>query len=118
VASSLQGLNVAQRPGDLIARYGGEEFVVVLSGGDFTYAQRIAKSIHKRLQLLNVRHAYSAVEGVERVSMSIGLATADRICSHLPQGLLHQADAALYQAKHEGRNRTCVQRQSADESIT
>jgi len=115
VAASLQGLNLAQRPGDLIARYGGEEFVVVLSGGDFTYAQRIAKSIHHRLQLLNVRHAYSGVEGIERVSMSIGLATADSICTNVPQGLLHQADAALYQAKHEGRNRTCGHEQKLNE---
>jgi len=115
VSVSLQGLNVTQRPGDLIARYGGEEFVVVLSGGDFAYAQRIAKSIHSRLQLLNIRHATSAVEGVERVSMSIGLATADTISTHVPQGLLHQADAALYQAKREGRNRTCGHEQSQQE---
>jgi len=116
VAASLQGLNVAQRPGDLIARYGGEEFVVVLSGGDFTYAQRIAKSIHHRLQLLNIRHAYSGVEGIERVSISIGLATADIITTHVPQGLLYQADAALYQAKHEGRNRTCGHEKNLDET--
>lgn len=43
-----------------------------------------------------------------RLTLSIGLAVADPVAEEQPGGLVARSDQALYQAKHAGRNRTCV----------
>jgi diguanylate cyclase (GGDEF)-like protein len=93
-----------RRSGDLAARYGGEEFVVVLPDTDAAGARGVAEAIHGHLATLALAHADSP-HG--RVTASIGVHAA------VPEGatddgrayIVH-ADAALYRAKAEGRNRT------------
>lgn len=94
----------AQRPGDLAARYGGEEFMVVLveatSVGSLAVAERIRHQVEQLLPLSNT--------GIS-VTVSIGVATR---CSASTspatlKDLVTDADAALYQAKREGRNQVC-----------
>ncbi len=99
--------NVAQtlaatirRPGDLAARYGGEEFLVVLPETDLAGAKIIAEKIRVAVQSLRPfagdRHP---------VTVSIGIAS-HRPGSGMKQSqLFDDADKALYQAKHNGRNR-------------
>jgi diguanylate cyclase (GGDEF)-like protein len=77
------------REGDMLARYGGEEFAALLSG----CSQAEAVAILDR-----VRAATPLGETV-----SIGVAQWDGRLS--PEQLIGVADGALYQAKHQGRNR-------------
>jgi diguanylate cyclase (GGDEF)-like protein len=95
-------LKAAVREIDVVARYGGEEFSVVLpetdAAGAFVVAEKIRESV--------ATHRFPDADGNRVVSLtvSIGLATypihaADR------EDLLRQADDALYQAKHLGRDR-------------
>ncbi len=90
--------------GDLVARYGGEEFAVILPDASSTRAALVAETVRARVRGLNIPHARSAVS--ERVTVSVGAATALPAGAMSPALLIAEADQALYCAKHEGRN--CV----------
>ncbi|XXJ21182.1 sensor domain-containing diguanylate cyclase [Desulfovibrio caledoniensis] len=90
----------AVRGQDIIARLGGDEFVILLPGERCTAARGVAERI-----LESVSSTPFTVDGREhRVTSSIGLYVHDGALS-TPARVLERADAALYRAKHEGRNR-------------
>jgi diguanylate cyclase (GGDEF)-like protein/PAS domain S-box-containing protein len=93
----------AQRPGDLAARYGGEEFAVILSRTDVKGAMQVAESIRSDLKAAAILHAASTVS--EFVTLSMGIASAVPAAGLSIEGLIGQADRALYRAKLEGRDR-------------
>ena len=95
VASRLAG---AVRGGELLARTGGEEFLVVLPGADEQVAKRIAERLHRAV----IDRPISVSGQALPVTISLGVATAE---GPPTEALLQAADAALYQAKHNGRNR-------------
>ncbi len=96
----------AARPGDLAARYGGEEFAVVLPATGAAGAQAVAEEIRTSLAALAVPHPASSVS--PRVTISIGIATRRPGRGEEAGSLVSAADAALYRAKHEGRDRSVL----------
>jgi diguanylate cyclase (GGDEF)-like protein len=95
-----QALKAGVRRVDLVARYGGEEFCVLYSGVGDSDAARLAESL---------RRAVAEADGPVAVTASFG------VCVHSgarggrdAEGMLHDADAALYRAKREGRDRVAV----------
>ncbi len=93
----------AHRISDLAARYGGEEFAVIAPATDATGMLRLGESIRTALEALALPHADSPFG---RVTVSIGVAARVPVAGTLPDALLRLADAALYRAKGQGRNRT------------
>lgn len=89
---------------DLAARYGGEEFAVILPETDSPGALRVAEFIQAEIANLNIPHAYSEV--AHQVTLSIGTATIVPDDTKTLQALIATADAALYEAKQQGRNRS------------
>lgn len=104
VAQTIQ--KIAQRPADLVARYGGEEFVVVLPNTDLGGAKHISEQILFTVRDLCIPHSSSKVR--QFVTLSVGLAIAIPNLRVPPESLLLRADKALYQAKHQGRDRLVV----------
>lgn len=89
------------RGADLACRYGGEEFVVVMPNTSLDVAVKVAE----RLREMVGNKPFRLSSGVDlTVTASIGIAVMSGD-SATPEQLLRQADQALYQAKHEGRNR-------------
>lgn len=87
-------------PQHLLGRYGGEEFVVLLPGAGHARAVELAATIHAQLR----RHPAQVGTAQVQVTTSIGLAVGSG--QHDLAALLAAADAALYQAKADGRDRT------------
>lgn len=92
-----------QRSGELAARYGGEEFVVILPGLDQNEAQAMAEIIRRAVQALGLKHRHDSAFGV--VTVSIGVASRIPQPGEQAEGLLREADAAMYEAKRRGRNK-------------
>ena len=92
-----------------VARYGGEEIAVILPGMGPEHAAQIGERIRVAVQNLQLPSSATPISGeLSTVSVSIGVATA--LARHgstmrMPESLLLTADAALYKAKSEGRNR-------------
>jgi diguanylate cyclase (GGDEF)-like protein len=89
---------------DVLARLGGDEFAVVLPGVDPETAWAIAE----RLREFAEEHVIQAGEQSVSVTISVGLAMVRPGRAVDPSALMREADAALYAAKRQGRNRTLV----------
>jgi diguanylate cyclase (GGDEF)-like protein len=93
------------RPADLCARYGGEEFAVLLPGETIEGAFEIAERIRKNV--LSLRSVGRQQPGIVP-TVSIGVASMVPYGRLATSDLISAADGALYDAKHNGRNRTEV----------
>ncbi|PRX11646.1 UNVERIFIED_ORG: diguanylate cyclase (GGDEF)-like protein [Martelella mediterranea] len=113
VAQALKACTRSDR--DLPARFGGEEFALILSGCDESGGLRMAARIHETIAGLAITHATSPLK---RLSVSIGVASArPSDTTHEPRNLLLRADRVLYEAKQAGRNRTRIDKQTAQNSF-
>jgi diguanylate cyclase (GGDEF)-like protein len=96
-------LRAAGRSQDLVARYGGEEFAILLPQLDTQGATGVARRLMHELALLDLPHAASPTS--PRLTVSIGIASMVPDEHSQPSSLIQAADALLYQAKADGRNR-------------
>ena len=90
------------RQSDIAVRWGGEEFLVVLDNCDLAEAQRIAEKIRERIaqERLDIDGTHFAVT----ISVGVSQFSGDEF----PDQTISRADAGLYQAKNNGRNRVYV----------
>jgi diguanylate cyclase (GGDEF)-like protein len=93
-------LKTALRGGDVAARIGGEEFAVWLPGGDLALGVEVAE----RLRSLLAERPFRLSGKEYPMTLSCGV-SASPIPIPSSENLMATADAALYRAKHEGRDR-------------
>jgi diguanylate cyclase (GGDEF)-like protein len=91
------------RDTDLVARYGGEEFAVIMPNTTSAAGQDAAERLRTAIADL---HEWFTNDQV--VTVSVGLATLDDPERQNTDQLIERADAALYVAKRNGRNRVCA----------
>ena len=87
---------------DIAARYGGEEFVIALPDTTLRSAVAVADQIRRGVMAKELIKRSSG-ERLGRVTLSVGIALLHT--GDTPQSLIERADACLYAAKRQGRNR-------------
>ena len=97
-------LQAAVRGGDVVCRYGGEEFVLVLPDASLETTQARAEHLRAAVKQLVVSHRGQLV-GAVTVSGGVAVFPAHGTTA---EALIHTADAALYRAKSDGRDRIVV----------
>jgi diguanylate cyclase (GGDEF)-like protein len=95
-----QVLGESLRTEDVVCRHGGEEFAIAVPGCTIEKAREIFDAARTRLE------AAIAVAGLPKFTVSFGVVGSDPH-DDLPT-LISRADAALFQAKREGRDRVVV----------
>ena len=92
------------RGGDIACRYGGEEFTVIMPGASIESATARANILMEGARHINVTHKGQSLGGI---TLSIGVAIVPEHGDDADT-VIRAADAALYRAKEEGRDRVCV----------
>lgn len=87
------------RQNDIVGRLGGEEFGIVLPGCDGEKASFIAENLRQKIEALHIAQN----DKILRVTASFGIAEGKDKPLHYDI-LFSEADTALYQVKHAGRN--------------
>jgi two-component system, cell cycle response regulator len=105
VAKAL--LQVARRPIDVVARFGGEEFAILLGDMPVSGAMEVAGRALEAVRALQLAHESSDVAA--QVTMSLGVSVFVPSHALTTDRLVEAAEAALYRAKSEGRDRAAAQ---------
>lgn len=105
-------LQQALRESDEVGRFGGEEFLILLPGTNHEEAVSVAERLRRTIECEPVQTLEASIS----VTGSFGVATAHRNEVISTSSLLSAADAAMYRAKHNGRNRVESEEHMADES--
>lgn len=108
VASLLQ--QALRAEGDFVARFGGEEFIVLLPETEPEAALKVAERMRILVQVAGspaMQKDSPFLPSDLWTTVSCGVATAWPAMTTDPHRLIVDADAALYRAKKEGRNRSC-----------
>ncbi|MFH1262390.1 MAG: GGDEF domain-containing protein [Pseudomonadota bacterium] len=106
-------ISTTKRQEDLFARYGGEEFVLLLRGTPKETAIQIAEKLRSKVEQIVFN-----VDGIDlKLTVSIGLATFSRNNYKNDETFLRAADALLYRAKKEGRNRIFFSKEGLSDSF-
>ena len=90
------------RAGEMVGRYGGEEFILILPGAAMHSAMRTAERLKELVTAERIPHVKSPMGGI--ITVSQGLVSVMPEADLTPADIIKQADKALYQAKHDGRN--------------
>jgi len=107
----ISTLKANARHSDIIGRLGGEEFAIILHQSSAAAALDVAEKLRSAVARLRIEH----VDGPVGATISVGVAGLDRTTLDIDT-LLERADAALYVAKSDGRNR-CIRWESPAQPI-
>jgi len=98
---TAEKMNSLIRSYDYVGRYGGEEFLIILPD----CCQECAATFAERLRISVGSAAFDTSEGMIPVTISLGVAASGKDWKAGAEALVKAADAALYRAKENGRNR-------------
>jgi two-component system cell cycle response regulator len=101
----LRGVSAVVSPAlrreDVFARFGGEEFAVLVRSADLSTAMDLAQRLRRTIE----ESTFDSDGTTIRVTISAGVASLAPLDPKTSATLIAAADAALYRAKHRGRNR-------------
>jgi diguanylate cyclase (GGDEF)-like protein len=98
-------LQAKSRKCDIAARYGGEEFSIVMPHTSKENARLFAERLRNEVEKTFADE--TEIDPAHRVTISCGIATYPEDADNKSE-LISRADLALYEAKHAGKNRTCL----------
>ena len=97
---------------DTVARYGGEEFVIILPETTESGARYVAQRLRRAVE--HAKFFAGSPQTIQHLTISIGIAVYDTD-AQFKRDLIEFADAALYSAKHSGRNQVMLYSELARE---
>ncbi len=97
---------------DVAARYGGEEFAIILPNTNLVAGISVGNSLRKAVATKDIINR-STGNKMGRITMSVGV--AEYQSGESIEDLISRADAALYTAKHNGRNQVAAAPQSVEQ---
>ena len=100
--SAAQRVAALCRKDDRLGRYGGEELMVLMQGTDLATAARHAEAIRSAIEAMEVDH------GEHRLRLTASIGAAQLKPGERTHELIARADARLYRAKRDGRNRVAA----------
>jgi diguanylate cyclase (GGDEF)-like protein/PAS domain S-box-containing protein len=98
---------------DTGGRLGGEEFAILLIGADLVAAEQSAERLRRKIAATPLAHEGKTIP----ITISIGVTALDPLDASADLALT-RADAALYDAKHRGRDRVCVRPRVAASAVS
>src|SRR5437667_625073 len=99
LVSIVQRISATLRPYDVLGRYGGEEFLIIAPGCDLELTQKLAERVRTAVADEPIDLGNKSVTVTLSSGVTLGTFESD------PEFLVTMADAAMYQAKRNGRNR-------------
>lgn len=102
------------RNSDAVARFGGDEFIIFLSNVIEDKFEEIPERIRSTIE----KHLFKFQKFNIQITVSVGVVVADATKKIDLKELVTAADEALYQAKHEGRNKVVIKKINASEAET
>jgi len=98
-------LQSKSRKFDLVARYGGEEFAIIMPNTAKDNARLFAERLRSEVEKHYAED--TALPPEKRLTISCGVASMPED-ANTKNELISKSDTALYEAKHAGKNRTCI----------
>jgi diguanylate cyclase (GGDEF)-like protein len=102
------------RGGDFACRYGGEEFILILPEISLEDLRQSAERLRRKVKELHIHYASTPLEAI---TLSLGIALYP-VHGTTGKAVIHAADEALYEAKHQGRDRVVVALSTEEEPPT
>ena len=100
-------LKQSLRASDIACRWGGEEFLLILTNTELAAATTVASTLRERIE--KSRHAFNG----QLIAVTVSAGVAAYRPDESRDGFVARADALLYRAKNEGRNRVCSEREDS-----
>nr|ADI87685.1 hypothetical protein LW2_0100 [uncultured Nitrospirae bacterium MY2-3C] len=101
------------RGGDIACRYGGEEFTIIMPESSLEVTTQRAEHIREAATHMHVMYKQ---QSLGPITLSLGVAVLPLHGSDT-NAVLQAADAALYNAKRQGRNRVCVAQEASSQGV-
>ena len=101
-------LKESLRSSDIACRWGGEEFLIILTNTDLAAASMVACTLRDRIE-----KKHFAFDG-NPILVTVSAGVAAYRANETRESFISRADALLYQAKNEGRNRVCSEHDDKD----
>ena len=99
---------------DFVARYGGEEFVILVPNAKLSEAAKLADQIRQVISKKSIKNKNTG-QDFGKITMSFGIAEFSN--NEIQESIIQRADAALYLAKENGRNRVQLETDLKKEDI-
>jgi len=100
-------MSYMKRESDIACRYGGEEFVLLLPKTTQDGAYKFAQRLREKIEQITLRVKDDSEKHIT-FTISVGVSEVDYTNDTHIETVIKRADDAMYNAKHQGRNRVCV----------
>lgn len=102
---------------DIASRYGGEEFFILLPQTNIEEASFVAQRLRKAVEEAKIDITEAKVPNINFIKITVSIGLSDYNKDESPQEFYQNADKALYDAKHRGRNKVVVYNRQSDCSL-